>query len=80
MTIRHNFIDFADLRGCLEFDNDYYYDNCQGWIRLIKAPGADGVIMYEPFFSPAERDEKMALAFREAAKVMDSWRNAQKGI
>lgn len=70
MTIKHNFIEFANLVGSINFDDDDAYDECNGWIRLSAGPMTDDLLMYEAFYSPYGRDLLMQQAFEMAAVVM----------
>lgn len=70
MAIKINFVQFGNLVGSVNFDNDTCYDECHGWIKLINGPTADDVIIYEAFYNPLERTELMQQAFEKAAGIM----------
>ena len=70
MEIKKNFIEWANLVGSINFDNDACYDNCDGWIKLSNGPAADDVIIYERFIGFYDRDVLMQKAFSKAAEIM----------
>lgn len=78
MTIKHNFIEFANLVGSLNFDRDEDYDDCHGWIKLSDGPTADDVMIYQAFTGAYARNILMQEAFEKAAAVMARYAKAQK--
>jgi len=80
MTIRHNFIEFANLVGSIVFQSDEDYADCNGIVTLRNGPTSDDIIVYEPFFNAAERDEFMSNALAKAAMIMRRSSQLQKGF
>jgi len=78
MALSFKVVEFANLVGSVNFDNEDCYDNCVGYVTLTD--DSRNYLVYESFTNPYERNKALQFSFSEASKVMEKWAMLQAGL